>query len=63
MNKKFAANLDFLRFVSRHGEAATQAILETLERYEGVRPRVCVPLEERWDWLMSEVPDGQHPTA
>lgn len=58
MRRKFGENADFCRFLSRHGEAATQAILETLERYEGIRTRSCWPLEERWKYAMQ--PDTQH---
>ncbi len=62
MSRKLTENLDFMRFVSRHGEAATQAILETLERNEGIRSRTCWPLEERWNLAMQMDVD-QRPAA
>ena len=45
--------LQFETFIARHGEVAAQAVLENLERYEGIRSSyVAVPLEERWQRLM-----------
>ena len=44
--------IDFERFVARHGEIAAQAILENLERFEGLRPNRDMPLEQRWQRLM-----------
>ena len=41
---------DFDDYVSRHGEAAAQWLIETLERVEGVRPTLAA-LEERWTQL------------
>ena len=42
----------FDNFVARHGEVVTQAILENLERAEGMRPEKMMSLEERWQRLM-----------
>ena len=44
--------LHFEQFVARHGEVVAQAILENLERFEGVRSNTAVPLEQRWENLM-----------
>jgi len=44
--------LEFETFVARHGEVAAQALIENLERFEGVRHAVVVPLEQRWASLM-----------
>jgi hypothetical protein len=42
---------DFETFVTRHGEPATQALIETMERYSGVRGRDRLPLDVRWKAL------------
>lgn len=44
--------LQFDQFVARHGEVAAQAIIENLERFEGVRRLRVMSLEERWQSLM-----------
>ena len=44
--------LHFDHFVARHGEVAAQAIIENLERFEGVRTLRVQSLEERWQRLM-----------
>jgi hypothetical protein len=46
------AALDFEAYVARHGESSTQALIERLERYEGVRSNIVLSLEERWQHLM-----------
>jgi hypothetical protein len=43
---------DFEHFVARHGECATQALLELMERFEGHPGNAAVSLEERWCLLM-----------
>lgn len=43
---------DFEKFVGRHGEPATQALLEKLERYEGIRTDISASLEQRWQNVM-----------
>ena len=48
--------LDFNQYVSRHGEHGVQAIIERLERYEGIKSDISVSLEERWNFLMNDVP-------
>jgi hypothetical protein len=40
--------LNYETFVCRHGEFAVQALIERMERYEGVSPRIGALLEERW---------------
>jgi hypothetical protein len=42
---------DFEKFMSRHGEAAMQALIEAIERRNGVRGRDLLPLEVRWKAL------------
>jgi hypothetical protein len=42
---------DFEKFISRHGEPAMQALIETIERHSGVRGRDLLSLEERWKAL------------
>ena len=39
-------------FVARHGELGVQALLERIERYEGVRSAADASLEERWEALV-----------
>ena len=46
--------IDFENLVARHGEFVVQAILEKIERYEGVRPRMDIPLEERWNTVINK---------
>jgi hypothetical protein len=43
--------LDFNSFVGRHGEHGVQAIIEGIERREGIRFG-GVSLEERWNTVM-----------
>jgi hypothetical protein len=47
---------EFEIFFARHGEVAVQAILENLERYEGLQGNASVPLERRWHLLMQQKP-------
>jgi hypothetical protein len=42
---------DFDKFMLRHGEPATQALIETMERHNGVRGRDRLPLDVRWNAL------------
>jgi len=44
--------LDFETFTARHGEVAAQALVENLERHQGIRYRGPVSLADRWDALM-----------
>lgn len=44
--------LDFDKYVARHGEHGVQAIIERLERYEGIRASISTSLEDRWNLLM-----------
>ena len=44
---------DFNKFVERHGEVAAQALLENVERFEGIRREMPVSLEERWHGVMT----------
>jgi hypothetical protein len=44
---------NFENFVARHGEFGAQALIERIERYEGVRLAACISLEERWKAVMA----------
>ena len=44
--------LNFEIFVARHGEFGTQALVERMERYEGIQSASGSSLEERWHVLM-----------
>jgi len=44
--------LDFDKYIARHGEFGVQALIERLERYEGIRIQTGRCLEERWNALM-----------
>lgn len=46
--------LDFDTYVARHGEPGVQTIIEQIERREGVRTSIDMPLslEQRWDAIM-----------
>jgi len=43
---------DFETYVTRLGEFGVQAIVEIIERKEGIRYDEVLPLEERWNALM-----------
>jgi hypothetical protein len=51
--------LQFEQFVARHGEIAAQAIIENLERFEGVCSLRELSLEERWQHLMQQAAHSQ----
>lgn len=40
--------VSFENFVRRHGEIGTQALVEHVERREGIRPKEGSGLYERW---------------
>jgi hypothetical protein len=44
--------LDFEQYVARLGEFGVQALIERLERYEGIRVSIDMSLETRWVALM-----------
>lgn len=54
---------EFETFIARHGEVAAQAILENLERYEGIRSNIVASLEERWQMLMQNSPQNNQMAA
>ncbi len=43
---------NYTEFMMRHGEFGIQAIIERIERQEGVVSNSDRPLEERWEALM-----------
>lgn len=45
--------LDFQSYINRHGEFGVQAIVERIERYEGIRAS-ALSLEDRWNALMGD---------
>jgi hypothetical protein len=55
--------LEFETFLSRYGEVVAQAILENLERFEGVRGNAVLSLEERWHFLMQADTNSTHRLA
>ncbi len=48
--------LQFDQFVARHGEIAAQALLENLERFEGIRSNTAIPVQQRWEKLVLRKP-------
>jgi hypothetical protein len=40
--------IEFNTYIARHGDIGAQALIEKLERYDGVRPQLGASLEERW---------------
>ena len=55
--------LSFEQYVKRHGEFGAQAIIERIERYEGIRSRIGTSLEDRWNMLMQSCPAEQQLAA
>jgi hypothetical protein len=53
----------FHDFVMRHGEHGAQALVEKLERYEGIRVRMGVTLEQRWNEVMQPAGELQRMAA
>jgi len=51
---------NFETYVARHGEFGVQAIIERLERYEGIRSNAIISLEDRWHALMGNDPINQN---
>ena len=51
---------NFDTYVSRHGEFGAQALIERIERYEGIRASIVLSLEERWNSLMNVSPVQQY---
>ena len=43
----------FNTYITRHGDIGAQALIEKLERYDGVSPRQGASLEERWQAVMA----------
>ena len=50
--------LDFNKYTALYGEFGVQALIERLERYEGIRANLDTSLEDRWNILMQN-----HPTS
>ena len=48
---------DFEIFLARHGEPGAQALIEALERREGVRSHAGISLKDRWNSLMQPAND------
>jgi hypothetical protein len=45
--------LDFSTYIARHGEFGVQALIERMERYEGIRTaEIPLSLEDRWNAVM-----------
>jgi hypothetical protein len=43
---------NYHQYLMRHGEHGVQALIERIERYEGIRANIILSLEERWAHLM-----------
>lgn len=54
---------NFESYLSRHGEFAIQAIIERLERDDGVSVQPSASLEERWNTLMQASPSQSNMVA
>ncbi len=46
--------LDFEKYIDRHGECGVQALIEQIERQDGIRASTDIPLQDRWNALMSD---------
>jgi hypothetical protein len=55
--------LNFEQYLARYNEFGVQAIIENLERYEGIRANITISLEERWNALMQDSPSQQRLAA
>jgi hypothetical protein len=51
--------LDFKIYLKRYGEIGVQALIENIERSEGIRPSGFASLESRWNKIMQDVRSGQ----
>jgi len=47
---------DFHKYLMRHGEHGVQAIIEQIERREGIKSREGASLEDRWQALVQSAP-------
>jgi len=45
---------DYHKYLMRYGENGVQALLEMIERNEGIRYEAPLPLELRWHKVMEE---------
>lgn len=45
---------NYYSYLMRHGEHGVQAIVERIERYEGIRSATNATLEDRWMAVMRE---------
>ena len=54
---------DFYVFMMRHGEYGVQALIEMIERNEGIRHTAPLLLEDRWNVLMQKSPFHPSPVA
>jgi hypothetical protein len=55
--------LDFHKYLMRYGEFGVQAIIERIERNEGIRHTAPVLLEDRWNALMGKTTHSPSPMA
>jgi 5S rRNA maturation endonuclease (ribonuclease M5) len=54
-SKEVDIMLDFNQFIDRHGEIVVQALIENMERFEGLRVESTLPLVIRWQNLFARV--------
>jgi hypothetical protein len=55
--------IEFNTYIARHGDIGVQALIEKLERYDGVRPQLSASLEERWKVVVSSAQAGWQAAA
>lgn len=53
----------FDKYLARHGEFAIQAIIERLERDDGITTHQSASLEDRWNALMQDFPSQSRMAA
>ncbi|MFA4994258.1 MAG: hypothetical protein WC521_03020 [Bdellovibrionales bacterium] len=54
---------DFYKYMMRYGEHGVQAIVENVERSQGIRHETPVPLEHRWNHVMQDTRSEQSSMA
>jgi hypothetical protein len=55
--------LDFHKYLMRYGEHGVQALVENIERVQGIRHEKPLPLEHRWNTVMQNDAAGQTKAA
>lgn len=56
--------MNFEKFILRHGEFGVQALVEQIERRDGIyNISTELPLEDRWNAVMQPLPEQQRLAA